>query len=665
MTRNEQMKTGILLCLFCLLWCYAGCSPGSKAVNQTDGSISDLDTQSGETIFVDLGPDIMADNYDWTTDLDIAAEIEPVDCLQSGSFGCPCTHNNDCESGFCVLHQGDQVCTTACLEECPDSGWTCKEYSGFGDPVFICISDYTNLCWPCDSDTQCTANGTSDSCLDYGESGSFCGGDCGLDDACPSGYHCQIALSTAGMEVKQCVADTDECMCTATAVTNEAWTSCTTTNEWGTCDGLRQCEVDELSPCDAPVPTQETCNGLDDNCDGQVDGPSLCDDDNPCTTDSCEAEVGCTWIPMPEGQECADGNPCTWKDKCQNGNCVGEEVLCFDGNECTLDQCDPTTGDCLFPADLDSNGEPCLLDDLCLTGGLCVDGECLGAAGISCVDGVACTVDDCAPDSGCIHTTDASKCDDDNECTEDLCQPECDDYGNCQEGTGCTNLPTIDGLPCDDSDACTTTDQCASGICQGLDVELDDTNPCTEDSCDPLLGVWHEILADNTPCSADLESPNWVCQDGQCECIPHCAEKVCGNDGCGGFCGECSYPTTVCSDDQAACIGPPCTTSLDCELGEFCNPKTIPPQCLPGCNTNEQCLWVCPQQGSHVCRGDNTCLCSAGGFPGTTTIPADNACLTSTDGWCLTADTVDALAPPQGGMLSGSGNFRVTSTLVE
>jgi hypothetical protein len=53
-----------------------------------------------------------------------------------------------------------------------------------------------------------------------------------------------------------------------------------------------------------------------------------CDDEHPCTTDSCDPEVGCVFTPTPDcpcesNADCLDGNPCTW-DYCSwsSGTCV-------------------------------------------------------------------------------------------------------------------------------------------------------------------------------------------------------------------------------------------------------------------------------------------------------------------------------------------------------
>src|SRR5262249_21466510 len=105
------------------------------------------------------------------------------------------------------------------------------------------------------------------------------------------------------------------------------------------------------------VPSPEICNGLDDNCNGQIDEGvscddgnactvdscsnaacsnvgSNCDDGNPCTTDSCDAIAGCGHT--NNSNPCNDGSACTTNDTCSGGACVGgPPPNCDDGNVCT------------------------------------------------------------------------------------------------------------------------------------------------------------------------------------------------------------------------------------------------------------------------------------------------------------------------------------------
>jgi len=94
-------------------------------------------------------------------------------------------------------------------------------------------------------------------------------------------------------------------------------------------------------------------------------------------------------------------------------------------------------------------------------------------------------------------------CDDDNQCTTDGCDVD----------TGCFN-EAFTG-PCDDGDACTTGDDCSSGICEGEQVDCEDGNPCTADSCHPAAGCQHVPIAgpcdDGNECTVDDQ-----CVGGEC-----------------------------------------------------------------------------------------------------------------------------------------------------
>jgi hypothetical protein len=62
-------------------------------------------------------------------------------------------------------------------------------------------------------------------------------------------------------------------------------------------------------------------------------------------------------------------------------------------------------------------------------------------------------------------------CDDANPCTFESCQD-----GKCV-------FQNLTGDSCDDGDSCTITDQCAEGSCSGVLMDCDDNNGCTIDSC--------------------------------------------------------------------------------------------------------------------------------------------------------------------------------------
>jgi cysteine-rich repeat protein len=82
----------------------------------------------------------------------------------------------------------------------------------------------------------------------------------------------------------------------------------------------------------------ETC--LNGACVGDAVG---CDDDNPCTDDTCDPLAGCGSV--PNNLACEDGDACTENDQCSGGTCsVGTPITCDDANTCTTDACDAITG---------------------------------------------------------------------------------------------------------------------------------------------------------------------------------------------------------------------------------------------------------------------------------------------------------------------------------
>jgi len=304
-------------------------------------AIIEIDVPAAE-VLAEVAPDIPG------TDLAVSA-CDSGD----GCFGEKCMDNSNCDSGWCVEHMGEQVCTQACHEGCPQ-GWTCMPVAGTEpEPAFVCISNYPSLCRPCAGTADCAGStGTEVACISYGEQGSFCGGACGDAGECPSGFSCMDVETGTGANLQQCVNIAGVCPCTDTSVALGLWTSCEYENDFGLCEGQRFCEPGGLTGCDAPVPAPEVCNGMDDDCDGDADEPDLvegesvdlCDDDNVCTQDTCLGEEGCEHIALDAGP-CDDGNPCTLADYCYQGVCTGDQVQCDDGNPCTEDVCNET-GDC-------------------------------------------------------------------------------------------------------------------------------------------------------------------------------------------------------------------------------------------------------------------------------------------------------------------------------
>ena len=340
------------------------------------------------------------------------------------------------------------------------------------------------------------------------------------------------------------------------------------------CDPEKGCSYKDIEgPCD----DLDACT-LNETCvEGQCVAEEFleCDDGNDCTIDGCDIEVGC--VSEPTEGDCDDGSACTEKDTCTNGECGGEDITCDDENPCTDDGCDDETG-----CTTSDNKEPCDDEDACTEDDVCELGECTSGDEVSCYDGNECTDDSCDPEKGCGYTNNEGGCEDGMPCStggvcaDGSCTPgdpiECDDGNGCTTSYcdpavgGCQDVPIV-GMPCDDGDACTDGTACgAGGECDGgSPVACDDGNPCTDDGCDADLGC---VYANNTvpDCdTGDICDPWGSCQDGACvgmgasacDDFNPCTDSLCEPGvGCVWF--DNSNP---CDD------GDPCTTGDTCAGG--------------------------------------------------------------------------------------------------
>jgi hypothetical protein len=554
----------------------ASCGAGDATISKTD--TAGPDAAHADTPVEELAPDPVTD-LEETRDV-IPEATPPVDqwdngpvCGTGACFLDPCKENSDCLSGLCLDHLGDTICSQPCAEECPD-GFACKQ-AAYGGPdlAFACVSGFPRLCRPCKQDGDCASPGSEgDRCVKYGPlEGSFCGASCPAAGACPEGYQCKQVQASDGTGVMQCVAASLTCPCTQTSVGLALSTDCVLSSAEGSCPGVRTCTETGLTACSASTPEAETCNGLDDDCDGQVD-EDTCDDSNPCTKDGCDADIGCVSQPL-SGTPCDDGDNCSIGDACSEGACLGKAVICQDGNPCTDDVCDPVAG-CSFP----NNSLPCSDSDPCTFGDTCQDGACAPGVLVTCEDYNPCTVDGCSETSGCTHQAVDGACDDGNPCTlSESCvdgkcvaakPKDCND-GNpctddwCDPSAGCKHQPN--SAACSDDDPCTSGDTCAAGICQaGTAIACDDSNPCTNDSCSPLLGCVH--AANSTPCDdQDPCTMTDTCVAGVCAGTgaANCDDgNLCTSDFCEPLIGCSHAPNKVPCDD-----GDPCTTTDACQFG--------------------------------------------------------------------------------------------------
>ncbi len=252
----------------------------------------------------------------------------------------------DCNDGNPGVHPGAQESCNGVDDDCSPG-----TADGTGEPWYQrpCDGPDSDLC----QEGLYGCAGGAQSCSDTtGDTQEICDGldndcDSAIDEENPGGgADCQTGLPGV------CASGTETCIgggivCVPDAIPTPE-----------TCDGLdNDCDgpVDEGNPgggadCDTgylgvcaygtrvcvgggivcspnAIPSPETCDGLDNDCDGPVDegsGGPLCDDSNPCTDDVCTGASGCLY--QFNAAPCDDGNACTAGDSCAMGACAGAPV---------------------------------------------------------------------------------------------------------------------------------------------------------------------------------------------------------------------------------------------------------------------------------------------------------------------------------------------------
>lgn len=375
--------------------------------------------------------------------------------------------------------------------------------------------------------------------------------------------------------------------------------------------------------------------------------------------------------PCAEGEQCTNAGIYPNFGLCEVPPTCDVDGDCDDENVCTSDTC--VNGQCAHEV---LGGQTCDDGDACTNGDTCNGfGDCISGPGLVCDDGNECTEDSCDPTSGCVNVNvaDDTVCDDGDACTSDdvclsgVCEGlvlECDDFNECTEDScdptsGCINQPVPnDGIVCDDGDLCTDADSCVDGVCEGAMVNCDDSNECTADSCDAMTGdCLNVFLADGDACTGG------VCVDGTCE--PNGAWCYDQTTECRTISGGTSYWNCLLADgssygvwgllEDCGLIGGP----LACIDGEGCkNPVAC--QSDSSCNDNNLCTVDSCIEG--VCLNE-AMVCPAGEqcVEGTCeTIPdcvVDGDCYgweACTDGVCVSTSAVcsDATVEKQGNCIN-------------
>ncbi len=355
---------------------------------------------------------------------------------------------------------------------------------------------------------------------------------CGAGRACPDGFACNLGdiCRRACSDLVPCPQSNQTCeggLC-VTPGTRDAGED---TMMMGECEGPNKlctmppppvCEDDEYKTyasegtCDTATNTcvylesVRPCPGCEETCLG------------PCANLTCDdLQGGCRSNGRCEpngagGVECfytiaSNGTTCT---KAGGGNGICTDGIC---------------GDC--GTDTDCQGA-----DLCVTGSQCVGGSCTMGTRTICE----------SPPIACVE-----------------------EIGMCNPLTGsCEYAPLVNGTACDDMNVCTTGETCINGVCSGgTSMNCADTNPCTDDVCDPAMGCQNP--PNTAPCDdGDLCTYGDVCSGGTCGgTTVTCNSTDCITRSCNGTatCDQSFRPSgTACTADGNPCTNDRCNASGTC-----------------------------------------------------------------------------------------------------
>ncbi|HYC57644.1 MAG TPA: hypothetical protein VEL28_22110 [Candidatus Binatia bacterium] len=278
--------------------------------------------------------DLACDNGDFC---DGTETCDPVfDCTLGDD---PCEDNVSCTNDTC--DETLDSCTNV-----PDNG-ACDDFT-FCNGIEVCTPAVG--CQPgpaetCDDGITCSidsCNAVTDSC-DHTPDDTACsdGLFCNGEEACDASTGCMDSTDPPCGDAFTCT--TDSC--------NEDTDACdsipddTACDDGVFCNGEEACDassgcMDGEDPCaDGVACTVDGCDEKGDTCTGNVPDDSLCDNQAFCDgEEACDANSGCT-----DGEDpCQDSVGCTTdtcielSDSCLN---LPDDSLCNDQDPCTIDSC--------------------------------------------------------------------------------------------------------------------------------------------------------------------------------------------------------------------------------------------------------------------------------------------------------------------------------------
>lgn len=424
---------------------------------------------------------------------------------------------------------------------------------------------------PCTSDDECT----SGVCLDFGADEGVCTDRCGSDSDCPDGFECVVDTTTGGDIERLCipidlcidrdgdrygvgrgcvrddcddadpetnpgadeVCDGNDNDCDERIDDNPllAGTPCSGEFPGACAAGLYRCEGGVLE-CVSGVPSDEICDGIDNDCDREVDEDAVdaplwsVDGDNDGFGSAIDRIPGCT---LPSG---AVGNAADCDDSDPDVSPLAEERI-GDG----VDQdCDGREL-CVQDGDSDGFARPDSVPVLSLDGDCADPGEAPASAPAT----------DCNDALGSVYPGADERCnggddDCDGRIDEDVVDAgtwyrdgDGDGYGDVtNQRTGCVSEPGWVRLPGDCNDLVISANPAGTEVCDGIDNNCNgqtDENSAVDADLwfrDGDRDGWGDELAVLEACSAPSGFVPRLgdCDDGDADVYPGTAEVCDGVD---------------------------------------------------------------------------------------------------------------------------------------